>query len=177
MQSELPPQRPCHEGHVVCHHPDKGIARRCRQLVIRELIDEIDACFTGDLLHYLAWENFGAENGRHIFLLYLLDDANDFPGSRLGKIGGLYGGNHFHAITRCEVGKGIMIGHELAVVFRNGADAIRNGLVQFAQLAQINGRIRDVSLLVRGIERDQSVPDYFRIAHCQRDVGPQMRIG
>src|SRR5215217_5651097 len=52
-------------------------------------------------------------------LLYLLDDANDFPRSWLGKVRGLYGRNYFHAIARREVGKGIMIGYQLAVLFRN----------------------------------------------------------
>src|SRR5919106_2643310 len=96
-----------HDFHIGHHQPQIrmiGVSRRPWEVIIPQLVDELGAACSGDLFHYRTGKYFRAEDGRDLFVSYLINQVSYFPGRWLGEVRWLYRSNDLHAIAGTEEG-------------------------------------------------------------------------
>ena len=153
------------------------VAGLAGQVIIPQFIHEPGAALFGNLLHYRAGKDLGAENSRHAGSPHLVNQRRHFPGRGFGKIRGLHRPNQLQPVAGAEVGKGVVIGQKFAIFRRDGGHGGGDSTIQIVNAALQPGVVFAVIGGVDRVEGRKFVPDDFGVFQGQMGGGPEMGIG
>ena len=95
----------------------------------------------------------------------------------LGEVRGLDRADHLQAVARREVGEGVVVGDQFALLRRDGRSGDRDRAVQLAEAGGEALRVGAVDARPGGVQGDERVAHDLRIDRGEVRGGPEVRIG
>ena len=153
------------------------VSRFTGKVVIGKVVDELGIGFAGDGLQHVTGEHLRTEHGRQSQFFHLIDQFGHLSNRRLREIRRLYRADDFHAVLLGKVSPGIVVGQQLAVLFRHGGHCGPDRLVHLFDFATEYFQVPGVICGVVRVKRRQSGLHQLGVAQTQVRVRPEMRIG
>ena len=147
------------------------------QVIVGELIAVSGSGLSGDLLEGLAGEDLGAEYGGDAEVSDLEDEAGHFLGRRFAEIGWLDCADDLDIVGAGEIGPGVVVGEESAVVGRNSGYTLVDGVVEEVYSNGKGSEVVVVMVSVGRVEGDEGVVDKLGVTEGEVGVGPEVGVG